>query len=173
MNDNRKVILIGTGMVGMSYAYALLNQNACDELVLLDIDRQRAEGEAMDLNHGLAFSGSHMKIYAGDYRDCANADIVVICAGCGAEAGRVPAGPASAQHPGVPVHHRSGDGVRVQRDLPGGHQSGGHHDPGDLRPVRLQSPAGAGHRHRPGIPPVCGICWENIFRWIPGISTPT
>ena len=81
MNDNRKVILIGTGMVGMSYAYALLNQNACDELVLLDIDRQRAEGEAMDLNHGLAFSGSHMKIYAGDYRDCANADIVVICAG--------------------------------------------------------------------------------------------
>ena len=81
MNDNRKVILIGTGMVGMSYAYALLNQNACDELVLLDIDRQRAEGEAMDLNHGLAFSGSHMKIYAGDYRDCANADSVVICAG--------------------------------------------------------------------------------------------
>ena len=81
MNDNRKVILIGTGMVGMSHAYALLNQNACDELVLLDIDRQRAEGEAMDLNHGLAFSGSHMKIYAGDYRDCANADIVVICAG--------------------------------------------------------------------------------------------
>ena len=81
MNDNRKVILIGTGMVGMSYAYALLNQNACDELVLLDIDRQRAEGEAMDLNHGLAFSGSHLKIYAGNYRDCANADIVVICAG--------------------------------------------------------------------------------------------
>ena len=81
MNDNRKVILIGTGMVGMSYAYALLNQNACDELVLIDLDRQRAEGEAMDLNHGLAFSGSHMKIYAGDYRDCANADIVVICAG--------------------------------------------------------------------------------------------
>ena len=81
MNDNRKVILIGTGMVGMSYAYALLNQNACDELVLLDIDRQRAEGEAMDLNHGLAFSGSHMKLYAGDYRDCANADFVVFCAG--------------------------------------------------------------------------------------------
>ena len=81
MNDNRKVILIGTGMVGMSYAYALLNQNACDELVLIDLDRQRAEGEAMDLNHGLAFSGSHMKIYAGDYSDCANADIVVICAG--------------------------------------------------------------------------------------------
>lgn len=76
-----RVALIGTGLVGMSYAYALLNQNACDELVLVDIDRKRAEGEAMDLNHGLAFSGSHMKIRAGDYAECADADIVVICAG--------------------------------------------------------------------------------------------
>lgn len=79
--DNRKVALIGTGMVGMSYAYALLNQNACDELVLIDLDQKRAEGEAMDLNHGLAFSGSHMKIYAGGYPDCRDADIAVICAG--------------------------------------------------------------------------------------------
>ena len=80
-DDSRRVALIGTGLVGMSYAYALLNQNACDELVLVDIDRKRAEGEAMDLNHGLAFSGSHMKIRAGDYAECADADIVVICAG--------------------------------------------------------------------------------------------
>ena len=79
--DNRKVVLVGTGMVGMSYAYALLNQNACDELVLIDLNRERAQGEAMDLNHGLAFSSSHMKITAGDYPDCENADIVVICAG--------------------------------------------------------------------------------------------
>ena len=76
--DNRKVVIIGTGMVGMSYAYAMLNQNACDELVLIDINKERAVGEAMDLNHGLAFSNSHMKIYAGEYRDCENADIVVI-----------------------------------------------------------------------------------------------
>ncbi len=80
-NQNRKVVVIGTGFVGMSYAYALLNQNACDELVLVDIDKKKAMGEAMDLNHGLAFSGSHMKIYAGDYADCADADIVAISAG--------------------------------------------------------------------------------------------
>lgn len=79
--DRRKVALIGTGMVGMSYAYSLLNQNVCDELVLIDIDKKRAEGEAMDLNHGLAFSGSNMKIYAGEYEDCADSDIAVICAG--------------------------------------------------------------------------------------------
>ena len=79
--DKRKIILIGTGMVGMSYAYALLNQNLCDELVLIDINKKRAEGEAMDLNHGVAFSGGNMEIYAGEYTDCCNADLVVLTAG--------------------------------------------------------------------------------------------
>ncbi len=77
----KKIVLVGTGMVGMSFAYAALNQNLCDELVLIDIDKLRAAGEAMDLNHGLAFSRTSMKIYAGDYSDCKDADIVVICAG--------------------------------------------------------------------------------------------
>ena len=79
--DKRKIVLIGTGMVGMSYAYALLNQNLCDELVLIDIKKKRAEGEAMDLNHGVAFSGGNMEIYAGEYTDCCNADLVVLTAG--------------------------------------------------------------------------------------------
>lgn len=78
----RKVALVGTGMVGMSYAYSMLNSsNICDELLLIDIDKKKAWGEAMDLNHGLAFSNGNMKIYAGDYKDCADADIVTICAG--------------------------------------------------------------------------------------------
>ncbi|MBE6824310.1 MAG: L-lactate dehydrogenase [Ruminococcaceae bacterium] len=68
-------------MVGMSFAYAALNQNACDELVLIDINHEKAIGEAMDLNHGLAFSRTSMRIYAGEYKDCCDADIVVICAG--------------------------------------------------------------------------------------------
>ncbi len=79
--DKRKIVLIGTGMVGMSYAYALLNQNLCDELVLIDINKKRAEGEAMDLNHGVSFSGGNMEIYAGEYTDCCNADLVVLTAG--------------------------------------------------------------------------------------------
>lgn len=81
MNNSRKIVLVGTGMVGMSFAYAALNQHICDELVLVDIDRKRANGEAMDLNHGLAFSGTSMKISAGGYEDCTDADIVAICAG--------------------------------------------------------------------------------------------
>ncbi len=80
-NNNRKVVLVGTGMVGMSFAYAALNQSLCDELVLIDLNEVRAKGEAMDLNHGLAFSNSSMKIYFGNYSDCSDAEIVIICAG--------------------------------------------------------------------------------------------
>ncbi len=79
--DKRKVALVGCGMVGMSYAYCLLNQTVCDELVLIDINQKRAMGEAMDLNHGLAFAPANMEIYAGSYQDCRDADMVVICAG--------------------------------------------------------------------------------------------
>ena len=75
--NKRKVVLVGTGMVGMSFAYAALNQNVCDELIMIDLNEKRAEGEAMDLNHGLAFSHSSMKIRCGGYGECADADIVV------------------------------------------------------------------------------------------------
>ena len=79
--DRRKIVLVGTGMVGMSYAFALLNQNLCDELVLIDINQKKAEGEAMDLNHGVVFSGGNMEIHAGDYGDGKDADLVVLTAG--------------------------------------------------------------------------------------------
>lgn len=85
--DNKKVVIIGVGMVGMSYAYALLNQNICDELVLIDINKERAKGEAMDLAHGLPFAPSSMKISSDDYSACADADLVVICAGAPQEQG--------------------------------------------------------------------------------------
>ncbi|SDS30931.1 L-lactate dehydrogenase [Polaribacter sp. KT25b] len=78
---NSKVVIIGTGMVGMSFAYSLLNQGTAKELVLIDINKERAIGEAMDLNHGMSFAPRKMKIYAGEYSDCEGADIVVITAG--------------------------------------------------------------------------------------------
>ena len=79
--DEKKVVLVGCGMVGMSFAYAMLNQNICDELVLIDINEERASAEAKDLAQGLPFAPSSMKIYHGEYSDCSNADLVVICAG--------------------------------------------------------------------------------------------
>lgn len=76
-----KVVIVGTGFVGMSYAYALVNQGTIEELVLIDVNKEKAEGEAMDLNHGLAFAPRKMTIKAGDYDECHDAGLVVITAG--------------------------------------------------------------------------------------------
>lgn len=75
-----KIALIGIGFVGSSFAYSLMIHGTVSEIVLIDIDRKRAEGEAMDLNHGLSFV-QPARIWAGDYADCEGADIVVITAG--------------------------------------------------------------------------------------------
>jgi L-lactate dehydrogenase len=75
-----KVGLIGTGMVGASFAYALMQRGLANELVLIDADAARAEGEAMDLNHGLPFVRP-MRMAAGGYEQLAGAEVVVICAG--------------------------------------------------------------------------------------------
>ncbi|MBN1657295.1 MAG: L-lactate dehydrogenase [Anaerolineae bacterium] len=83
MNKQRnthKVGLIGTGMVGASFAYSLMQRSVADELVLIDADTARAEGEMMDLNHGLPFVRP-MRITAGDYADLVDADVIVISAG--------------------------------------------------------------------------------------------
>lgn len=77
----RKLVLIGTGFVGMSMAYCLLNQGGIEELILVDLDKEKAEGEAMDLSHGIPCSPNEMEIRAGDYSDCKDAAIVVITAG--------------------------------------------------------------------------------------------
>ena len=77
-----KVVLVGCGNVGMAYAYALVNQKVyVDELVLIDINKDKCEGEAMDLNHCMAYSPSKIKVRVGDYNDCSDAKIVVIAAG--------------------------------------------------------------------------------------------
>ena len=77
-----KVVIIGCGNVGMSYAYALLNQRTyVNELALIDLNYDRIVGEAMDLNHCLAFAPSKIDIKAGTYADCKDASIVVIAAG--------------------------------------------------------------------------------------------
>jgi len=79
-NINR-VVLIGTGAVGCSYAYSLINQGVTEELVLIDVNQKRAEGEAMDLNHGMPFAPAPTKVWAGNYADCGDADLIVITAG--------------------------------------------------------------------------------------------
>ena len=80
-DDLKKVVLVGTGFVGMSMAYSILNTGGIDELVLIDVDQEKAIGEAMDISHGLPYSKSSLKVKAGGYDECKDADIVVITAG--------------------------------------------------------------------------------------------
>ena len=81
MVEKRKVVLVGTGFVGMSMAYALLNQGGVNELVLIDVAKEKAVGEAMDLSDGVPCASARMVIRAGDYDECKDANIVVITAG--------------------------------------------------------------------------------------------
>ena len=77
-----KIVIIGCGNVGMSYAYALLNQKtSCNELVLIDVNEKKIEGEVMDLCHCLPFGPSKINIKVGKYEDCSDADIICIAAG--------------------------------------------------------------------------------------------
>lgn len=82
-----RVALIGTGFVGASYAFALMNQGIADELVLIDVNKEKAAGDVMDLNHGKVFAPKPMNIWHGDYQDCQDADLVVICAGANQKPG--------------------------------------------------------------------------------------
>lgn len=79
-NHSQKVGLIGTGLVGSSFAYALMQRGIASELVLIDANADKAIGEMMDLNHGLSFT-KPMKIAAGNYSDLAGSKVVVITAG--------------------------------------------------------------------------------------------
>lgn len=82
-----KIAVVGMGNVGSAFAYALTLRRLCTDLVLLDLDRGKAEGEAMDLRHGLPLLGP-MNVRVGDYADCADADFVVLTAGAAQKPGQ-------------------------------------------------------------------------------------
>ncbi len=76
----RKAVMIGCGYVGAASVFSLMQSGLFSEIALIDVDKEKAEGEAMDISHGIPFS-KHMKIYAGDYEDVLDAGIVIITAG--------------------------------------------------------------------------------------------
>lgn len=86
MVNLRKVAIIGCGFVGASSAFALMQSGLFSEMVLIDANRDKAEGEALDISHGLPFTNP-MEIYAGDYDDIADAAVVVVTAGAGQKPG--------------------------------------------------------------------------------------
>ena len=83
-----KVVLVGTGFVGMSMAYSMLNRGGVSELILIDIDKDKTVGEEMDLSHGLPYAPQKMIIKSGDYSQCKDAQVVVITAGIAQKPGQ-------------------------------------------------------------------------------------
>lgn len=86
MINVRKVAMIGCGFVGSASCFALMQSGLFSEMVLIDANREKAEGEALDISHGLPFA-SPMQIYAGDYDDIIDAAIIIISAGAGQKPG--------------------------------------------------------------------------------------
>ena len=82
----RKAVMVGCGFVGSASAFALMQSGLFTELVLIDANRTKAEGEALDISHGLPFA-KPMKIWAGDYDDVSDAGIIIITAGAGQKPG--------------------------------------------------------------------------------------
>ncbi|MDR0324854.1 MAG: L-lactate dehydrogenase [Oscillospiraceae bacterium] len=82
----KKVAVVGAGFVGSTAAYTMLMNNTADEIVLIDINRGKAEGDALDMNHGMSFLPP-VKFYSGWYGDCADAALVVLTAGAAQKPG--------------------------------------------------------------------------------------
>lgn len=85
---NRKVAIIGSGLVGSSCAYAMINQSICDEIVIVSRNHEHALAQALDLSHCADFTSTRTRVRAGHYADCADADIVVMTAGANVKAGQ-------------------------------------------------------------------------------------
>lgn len=85
--NKNKVVVIGAGLVGSTVAYTIIMNQIASEIVLIDVNRDKAYGEALDMNHGMAFF-KQMTIRDGDYADCADADVIIITAGIGRKPGQ-------------------------------------------------------------------------------------
>jgi len=85
--ETTRVVVVGAGFVGSTTAFTMMVQGVASEIVLIDVNKNKCEGEAMDLEHGLSFV-KQSRVWAGDYADCKDADVVVITAGLGQKPGQ-------------------------------------------------------------------------------------
>lgn len=79
--SKRKVAIVGTGLVGSTTAFSLITQGVCDEVMMIDINKERAYGEMLDLQDSIEYLNRNVKITTGTYEDCGDVDIIVITAG--------------------------------------------------------------------------------------------
>jgi len=77
----QKVVVVGIGIVGSAVAYGLVNQGLCNEVILINRNKEKAIGLALDLRQSMEYMQRNMHVWAGDYSDCSDADIVIVCLG--------------------------------------------------------------------------------------------
>jgi len=80
MFKDSKVVICGVGNVGATTAYTIVNQGLCEQLVLIDINKDKSYAEALDMSHAIHFMSRNMTVKSGDYSDCSDADVVIITA---------------------------------------------------------------------------------------------
>ena len=85
---SRKIAIIGTGLVGSSCGFALVNQCVCDELLMIDINEEKAKGEAWDLVHGVEYMSQRTKVRQAKFEDCKDVDIIIFTAGAAPKPGQ-------------------------------------------------------------------------------------
>lgn len=85
--ETTRLVIVGAGLVGSTAAFTIMVQGLASEIVLIDVNKNKALGEALDIEHGLSFA-KQARVWAGDYSDCREADVVVICAGLGQKPGQ-------------------------------------------------------------------------------------
>lgn len=168
----RKVMIIGAGNVGASAAYALLNQSICEELILVDLNQQRAEAHAQDLSDAAAYLPGMMTISTREASDCADVDIAVITVSGGAlrpGQSRLDELTSTAKivKSIVPTMMANGfNGIFLVATNPCDIITGRYGSFPACRAARCWAPASG------WIPPACVACWRRNWRLAPRASTP-
>ena len=147
----RKVAMIGCGYVGSAAAFALMQNRLFAEIVLIDVDQEKAEGEAMDIGHGIPLVGN-MKIYAGSYDDITDAAIIVITAGAGQKPGEIGSGAPECQY--LPEDHSRDYKTKLSGNFACGVQSSGYPDVCNGEIIRISRESGDRIRNSSGYCPV-------------------
>lgn len=121
--NTKKVAIVGCGFVGSTCAFSLMESKMFSEMVLIDLDTSRAEGEALDISHGIPFY-SRMNIYAGTYEDLRDAGIVIVTAGANQKPGETRLDLVQKKCFHIQNHHSHDNEPRVSRHNPCCIQSG-------------------------------------------------
>ena len=136
----RKAAVIGCGFVGSATAFTLMQSRLFSELVLLDVNMEKADGEAKDIAHGIPFAGQ-MKIYAGTYDDAADAAIIIITAGANQKPGETRLG--AEEYGNLSEYHPGDSKTRFWRDSADRIESGGYFDVCGIETERAAGEPGA------------------------------